>query len=62
MLKQGIEISLEILDTNSNYSGMRKIAIASANAFMLVFAVNDADSFKQVLMISAEIHLIWCNV
>uniref|UniRef100_A0A0R3S540 GTP-binding protein Di-Ras2 n=1 Tax=Elaeophora elaphi TaxID=1147741 RepID=A0A0R3S540_9BILA len=47
---RGMEISLEILDTNFDYPGMRKIAITSANAFMLVFAVNDVASFKQVLM------------
>lgn len=57
-----MEISLGILDTNFDYPGMRKIAIASANAFMLVFAVNDVASFKQVLMISVEIHHILCTV
>lgn len=57
-----MEISLGILDTNFDYPGMRKIAIASANAFMLVFAVNDVASFKQVLMISIEIHHILCTV
>ncbi|KAL3981886.1 Ras family protein [Acanthocheilonema viteae] len=52
---QGMEISLEILDTNFNYPGMRKIAIASASAFMLVFAVNDVISFKQVSDIWSQI-------
>ncbi|VDN01043.1 unnamed protein product [Thelazia callipaeda] len=45
---QGMKISLEILDTNFDYPDMRKVAIASANAFMLVFAVNDVPSFKQI--------------
>uniref|UniRef100_A0A915PLA8 Uncharacterized protein n=1 Tax=Setaria digitata TaxID=48799 RepID=A0A915PLA8_9BILA len=52
---QGMEISLEILDTNFDYPGMRKIAIASANAFMLVFAVNDVPSFKQMSDIWTQI-------
>ncbi|EFO21465.2 Ras family protein [Loa loa] len=52
---QEIEISLEILDTNFDYPGMRKIAIASANAFMLVFAVNDVASFKQMSDIWSQI-------
>ncbi|VDM22704.1 unnamed protein product [Wuchereria bancrofti] len=55
MLKQGKEISLEILDTNFGYPGMRKIAIASASAFMLVFAVNDVASFKQMSDIWSQI-------
>ncbi|KAK6110112.1 Ras family protein [Brugia pahangi] len=52
---QGKEISLEILDTNFGYPGMRKIAIASASAFMLVFAVNDVASFKQMSDIWSQI-------
>ncbi|KAM3727021.1 GTP-binding protein [Dirofilaria immitis] len=52
---QGMEILLEILDTNFDYPGMRKIAIASANAFMLVFSVSDVSSFKQMSDIWSQI-------
>ncbi|CAG9539214.1 unnamed protein product [Cercopithifilaria johnstoni] len=52
---RGMEVSLEILDTNFDYPGMREIAITSANAFMLVFDVNDVSSFKQVSDIWSQI-------
>jgi small GTP-binding protein len=44
----GSVLSLDILDTNFNFPDMRRLAIASANAFLLVFAVDDVQSFKEV--------------
>jgi hypothetical protein len=39
---------LDVLDTNFDFPDMRKVAIASAHAFMLVFAVDNVQSFKEV--------------
>lgn len=39
---------MDILDTNFNFPDMRRIAIQSASAFMLVFSVDDVTSFKEV--------------
>ena len=44
----GITLSLDILDTNVNFPDMRRLAIRTAHAFLLVFAVDDVHSFKQV--------------
>lgn len=52
---QGIPISLDILDTNCDYPDMRKVAVASASALMLVFAVDDVPSFKQMSDIWTEV-------
>uniref|UniRef100_A0A158R5K9 GTP-binding protein n=1 Tax=Syphacia muris TaxID=451379 RepID=A0A158R5K9_9BILA len=41
-------IPLEILDTNFNFPDMRKVAITSASAFLLVFAVDNVQSFKEM--------------
>ncbi|VDD87022.1 unnamed protein product [Enterobius vermicularis] len=48
-------IPLEILDTNFNFPDMRKVAIASASAFLLVFAVDDVQSFKEMSDVWNEI-------
>ncbi|RCN37274.1 Ras family protein, partial [Ancylostoma caninum] len=45
---QGVPLPLDILDTNFNFPDMRKLSIASASAFLLVFAVDDVPSFKEV--------------
>ncbi|VDK59426.1 unnamed protein product [Gongylonema pulchrum] len=55
MNEQGMPISLDILDTNYDYPDMRKVAVASAHALMLVFAVDDVSSFKQMSDIWSEI-------
>ncbi|KAK6045902.1 Miro-like protein [Cooperia oncophora] len=46
---QGVPLPLDILDTNFNFPDMRKLSIASASAFLLVFAVDDVPSFKEVI-------------
>jgi hypothetical protein len=45
---RGITLTLDILDTSVNYPDMRRLAIRTASAFLLVFAVDDVHSFKQV--------------
>uniref|UniRef100_F1LBX4 GTP-binding protein Rhes n=1 Tax=Ascaris suum TaxID=6253 RepID=F1LBX4_ASCSU len=52
---QGTQLSLEILDTNFNFPDMRKLAVASADSFMLVFAVDDIQSFKEMSELWTEL-------
>ncbi|VDK43116.1 unnamed protein product [Anisakis simplex] len=52
---QGERLSLDILDTNFNFPDMRKLAIASADSFLLVFAVDDIQSFKEMSELWSEI-------
>lgn len=47
----GSTLPLDIYDTNFYYPDMRRVSIASADAFMLVFAVDDVNSFKSVSII-----------
>jgi len=44
----GCTLPLSFYDTNFNYPDMRRILISHANAFLLMFAVNDVSSFKEV--------------
>uniref|UniRef100_A0A0N5A418 P-loop containing nucleoside triphosphate hydrolase protein n=1 Tax=Parastrongyloides trichosuri TaxID=131310 RepID=A0A0N5A418_PARTI len=44
----GSELNLDILDTNFNFPDMRKVAISSASAFMIVFSVDNVQSFKEM--------------
>ncbi|VDM64477.1 unnamed protein product [Angiostrongylus costaricensis] len=52
---KGAPLLLDILDTNFNFPDMRKVSIASASAFLLVFAVDDVPSFKEMSDIWQEI-------
>ncbi|KAI6215606.1 hypothetical protein M3Y94_00404800 [Aphelenchoides besseyi] len=52
---KGIPITLEILDTNINFPDMRRVAIASANAFIIVFGVDNVQSFKEMSELWAEV-------
>ncbi|CAJ0608898.1 unnamed protein product [Cylicocyclus nassatus] len=52
---QGVPLPLDILDTNVNFPDMRRISIASASAFLLVFAVDDVPSFKEMSDLWQEI-------
>ncbi|CAB3400204.1 unnamed protein product [Caenorhabditis bovis] len=52
---QGVPLPLDILDTNFNFPDMRRLAITSASAFLLVFAVDDVTSFKEMSDIWQEI-------
>uniref|UniRef100_A0A915IMA1 Uncharacterized protein n=1 Tax=Romanomermis culicivorax TaxID=13658 RepID=A0A915IMA1_ROMCU len=44
-------LPLNFYDTNFNYPDMRRVSISAANAFLLVFAVDDVNSFKEVTKI-----------
>lgn len=44
----GALLPLDIYDTNYSYPDMRRLSMASANAFLLVFAVDNVNSFKAV--------------
>uniref|UniRef100_A0A914D3M3 Uncharacterized protein n=1 Tax=Acrobeloides nanus TaxID=290746 RepID=A0A914D3M3_9BILA len=52
---QGEMLHLDVLDTNFDFPDMRKVAIASAHAFMLVFAVDNVQSFKEMSDLWSEI-------
>ncbi|PIC16359.1 hypothetical protein B9Z55_022994 [Caenorhabditis nigoni] len=52
---QGIPLPLDILDTNFNFPDMRRLSIASASAFLLVFSVDDVTSFKEMSDLWQEI-------
>lgn len=45
---RGTLLNLDIIDTNFNFPDMRKLHITSAHAFLLVFAVDNVASFKDV--------------
>lgn len=46
----GATVKVEILDTSGSYSfpAMRKLSIQNSDAFALVYAVDDAESFESV--------------
>lgn len=53
----GIHLKLDILDTSGSYAfpAMRDISIKSADAFILVYDVHDANTFLEVKTLRAEI-------
>nr|XP_056717352.1 GTP-binding protein Rhes-like [Euleptes europaea] len=53
----GTTIKVEILDTSGSYSfpAMRKLSIQNSDAFALVYAVDDAESFDYVKSLHDEI-------
>ncbi|XP_072882110.1 rasd family member 4 [Hemitrygon akajei] len=52
-----MKIKIEIMDTSGSYSfpAMRKLSIQTSDAFALVYAVDDADSFQAVRTLRDEI-------
>ncbi|CEF60761.1 Small GTPase superfamily and Ran GTPase family and Small GTPase superfamily, Rho type and Small GTPase superfamily, Rab type and Small GTP-binding protein domain and Small GTPase superfamily, Ras type and P-loop containing nucleoside triphosphate hydrolase domain-containing protein [Strongyloides ratti] len=58
----GSELNLEILDTNFNFPDMRKVAISSASAFMIVFSVDNVQSFKEMSDLWNEITAIRSDI
>ncbi|XP_050394870.1 ras-related protein rapA-like [Patella vulgata] len=54
---KGTQLVLDILDTAGAHSfpAMRKLAIATSNAFILVYSVNDDTSFDEVIAMREQI-------
>lgn len=54
----GITLTLDILDTSGAYEfpAMRALSMSSADAFILVYDVNDASTFEDVRALRDQIH------
>ncbi|CAG2106604.1 unnamed protein product, partial [Medioppia subpectinata] len=52
-----LTLTLELLDTSGSYTfpAMRKLAMSTGDAFVLVYAIDDMDSFDEVTRLKDEI-------
>ncbi|XP_077283085.1 ras-related protein Rap-1 isoform X2 [Arctopsyche grandis] len=55
---QGVHLTLDILDTSGSleFPAMRALSMSSADAFILVYDVNDAATFEEIRAIRDQIH------
>ncbi|XP_017487753.1 PREDICTED: ras protein let-60-like, partial [Rhagoletis zephyria] len=55
-----VTLVLDLLDTSGSYPfpAMRELAIRSADAFLLVYAVDDADSYEEVIRLKEHIYAL----
>lgn len=53
----GASLTLDIVDTSGSYPfpAMRRLAISTADAFVLVYAIDDSDSFEEARCIHDQI-------
>lgn len=54
----GVTLTLDILDTSgvNDFPAMRALSMSSADAFILVYDVNDASTFEEVRALRDQIH------
>ncbi|KAK4872643.1 hypothetical protein RN001_014672 [Aquatica leii] len=59
----GVQLTLDILDTSGAYEfpAMRALSISSADAFILVYDVNDVSTFEEVRALRDQIHETKCS-
>ncbi|XP_066256425.1 ras-related protein Rap-1 isoform X1 [Euwallacea similis] len=60
---QGVHLTLDILDTSGAYEfpAMRALSISSADAFVLVYDVTDANTFEEARALRDQIHETKCS-
>lgn len=58
-----IHLTLDILDTSGAYEfpAMRALSISSADAFVLVYDVTDANTFEEARALRDQIHETKCS-